>query len=77
MNSYNPLLLVDFYKTTHPDQHPKELTFLASYMTPRASRIKYDHMVVFGIQAFNKEYLIKAFNEQFFAKDIETVIEEL
>ena len=76
MNSYNPLLLVDFYKTTHPDQHPKELTFLASYMTPRASRIKYDHMVVFGIQAFNKEYLIKAFNEQFFAKDIETVIEE-
>ena len=39
MIDYNPLLCLDFYKTCHCDQYPKELTKLVSYYTPRMSRL--------------------------------------
>lgn len=67
MMNYNPLLCLDFYKTTHADQYPAGLTKLVSYYTPRMSRIEgMDEVPLFGLQAFIKEYLIEAFNKYFF-----------
>lgn len=63
----NPLLLTDFYKVHHFRQYPDNMTKLYSNFTPRKSRIKeIDKVVVFGIQHFVLEYLIKQFNKDFF-----------
>ena len=54
-----PLLLCDFYKTVHSEQYPKGITKLVSYFTPRMTRIEgEDKLVMFGLQAFIKEYLM-------------------
>lgn len=64
-----PLLLCDFYKTVHSEQYPPGLTRLVSYLTPRMSRLEgEDHLILFGLQAFVKEYLIEAFNRDFFTR---------
>ncbi len=63
----NPLLLADFYKIGHPFQYPEGTTLVYSNLTPRKSRLPgVNKMVLFGLQYFIKEYLIKQFNEQFF-----------
>ncbi len=63
----NPLLYVDSYKVHHQKMYPDNMIQLYSNFTPRKSRIKeIDKVVVFGIQHFIKEYLIKKFNEEFF-----------
>ena len=73
----NPLLLLDFYKTTHAEQYPKELTKMVSYFTPRMSRLEgEDKLVMFGLQGFIKDYLIDAFNEGFFKRDKAEVLGE-
>ena len=47
----NPMLMCDFYKTTHAQQFPEGTTKLVSYFTPRMSRLDgVDSVVVFGIQ---------------------------
>lgn len=74
---YNPLLLIDFYKATHHEQYPRGLTKMVSYYTPRLSRLKdVDKITMFGLQAFIEEYLIKGFNEYFFNKPEEEVVQE-
>ena len=63
----NPILLVDAYKTNHHRMYPEGMTKLYSNFTPRKSRLPgIDHVVVFGIQHFILEYLIKKFNDEFF-----------
>lgn len=63
-----PLLLCDFYKTVHSEQYPKGITKLVSYFTPRMTRLAgQDKLIMFGLQAFIKKYLIEYFNERFFA----------
>lgn len=63
----NPLLLVDSYKIHHNRMYPDGMTKLYSNLTPRKSRIQgVDKVVVFGIQHFVLEYLIKKFNDDFF-----------
>jgi len=63
----NPLLLVDFYKIHHTRMYPEGMTKLYSNFTPRKSRIDgVDHVIVFGVQHFIKEYLIEMFNKDFF-----------
>lgn len=75
--NYNPLLLIDFYKATHHEQYPAGLTKMVSYYTPRMSRLKdTDKVVMFGLQAFIKEYLIDGFNNYFFNRPEEEVIIE-
>lgn len=75
--NYNPLLLIDFYKATHHEQYPQGLTKMVSYYTPRMSRLEdTDKLTSFGWQAFIKEYLIEAFNENFFNKSEEEVVGE-
>lgn len=63
----NPLLLTDSYKIHHTRMYPEGMTKLYSNFTPRKSRIEgVNSVVVFGIQHFIKEYLIKKFGEEFF-----------
>ncbi len=73
----NPLVLTDFYKTIHHLAYTPGLEYLVSYWTPRMSRYDYtDKAVVFGMQAFVKEYLINYFNENFFGRDREELLDE-
>lgn len=77
MNNINPLLLLDYYKTTHNEQYPKGITKIVSYYTPRMSRIgDEDKLVMFGLQAFIKEYLITSFHENFFSREKSEVLNE-
>jgi nicotinic acid phosphoribosyltransferase len=75
--NYNPLLLIDFYKSTHHEQYPAALTKMVSYYTPRMSRLKDNDMItMFGLQGFIKEYLIKGFNDNFFSRPEDEVVAE-
>lgn len=74
---YNPMLNIDFYKSTHAKMYPKNLTKIVSYLTPRGSRLEgQDKLIHFGLQAFIKEFLIENFNKNFFEKPFEEVTEE-
>lgn len=73
-NTMPPLLLCDFYKTVHSEQYPKGLTKLVSYFTPRMSRLEEDRLIMFGLQAFLKEYLIEYFEDHFFRRPCEEVL---
>lgn len=76
-NNYNPLLLLDFYKVTHSAQYPQGLTTMVSYYTPRMSRLQdTDHITMFGLQAFIQEYLISGFQNNFFMRDEDEVVQE-
>lgn len=76
-NNTMALILADGYKHVHAEQFPKGLTKLVSYMTPRMSRLKtQDYMILFGLQAFIKTYLIDYFRECFFSLNEDDVVEE-
>lgn len=63
----NPFLLTDFYKTVHHLAYVPKMEYLTSYWTPRKSRIEnVDKVVMFGLQAFIKKYLIYYFDKNFF-----------
>lgn len=73
----NALLLKDFYKAVHSEMIPKGMTKSVSYFTPRMSRVnRWDHVVNFGLQAFCKTWLIDYFNDNFFNRPEDEVIEE-
>ena len=77
MNKLNPLLESDFYKQVHWNQYPKGITKVVSYFTPRMSRLeKSNKLIMFGLQAFIKEFLIESFNDNFFSRPKEEVIRE-
>ncbi len=70
-----PLVYTDFYKTDHRRQYPEGTTEVYSNLTPRGTRIQgINEVVVFGIQYFIKEILIKRFNEGFFNVPKEEVV---
>lgn len=73
----NSLLLKDFYKAVHSEMLDDGMVKSVSYFTPRMSRVKQWHRVVnFGLQAFCKEWLIDQFNENFFNRPEDEVVEE-
>ncbi|MGL5149333.1 MAG: nicotinate phosphoribosyltransferase [Clostridium sp.] len=73
----NPLLLTDFYKTIHHLCYAEGMTKLVSYWTPRMSRKeKMNKVVMFGLQPFLKKYLVEYFNDNFFNREKEDVINE-
>ena len=77
MKKINPMLLIDFYKAVHSDMLPAKIEKSVSYFTPRMSRVKmWDNVVMFGLQAFVKTYLIDYFNDAFFERDLDEVVGE-
>lgn len=69
------ILYTDFYKTDHRRQYPKGTTKVYSNLTARISRVpRVEHTVVFGIQYFIKDFLIRRFNQSFFEAKKEDVI---
>lgn len=75
-----PTLLCDFYKVSHRAQYPKDTAVIYSTLTPRSTKYAKwnsdDKIVVFGIQAFVKEYLVEYFNENFFDRPENVVVAE-
>lgn len=76
MYRINPLLESDFYKQVHWNQYPKNVTKIVSYFTPRMSRLQDKHLIMFGLQGFIKEFLIEDFQEFFFKRPKDEVVEE-
>ena len=71
----NPLHHIDFYKADHRRQYPDGTTLVYSNLTPRSSRVPGVHEVVFfGLQYFIKEYLIRQWDEHFFAQPKERIL---
>lgn len=67
----------DGYKLDHRRQYPNGTEFVYSNWTPRSNAYfpeAEDGCVVFGIQYFIKEYLIKRFNEDFFNLDEDVAV---
>lgn len=63
------ILLTDGYKLDHRRQYPEGTEFVYSNWTPRSCAYfpeAYEGVVVFGIQYFIKEYLMRQFREEFF-----------
>lgn len=70
-----PILYSDFYKTDHRRQYPEGTELVYSNLTARGSRLPgVDKVVVFGVQYFVLDYLIRRFNEGFFKQPKEKVI---
>lgn len=70
----NPLIQNDFYKQLHYKMYPEGTIKVCSNLTPRKSRVKgIRKIVVFGIQYWLLEYVIKQWNEQFFSQPWEKV----
>jgi len=79
MKNFLPATLIcDFYKVSHKELYPEGTEIIYSTFTPRSN--KYfpiaDEVVVFGIQGFIKKYLINYFNEHFFNRPKEDVVNE-
>ena len=77
MHRLNPLLNTDFYKCCHASQYDPRIVKIVSYYTPRMSRIDgRDSIVLFGVQGTIKEWLIDTFNEWFFKRPLQEVVDE-
>lgn len=77
MSKTLPVLLADFYKTSHRVQYPTNTSFIFSNWIPRTSRdSKITQVVSFGYQRFVKEILIDYFNQNFFSRDKAEVLRE-
>ncbi len=62
-----PALQTDYYKVNHHRMYKDGTSKIYSNLTPRKSRMEgVNNIVVFGIQYFILEYLIKQWNEEFF-----------
>jgi len=77
----NPLTAIDFYKADHRRQYPEGTTEVYANFTPCSSRLARvlpdrfdDRVVFFGLQYFIKDFLIEAWNTQFFQQPKEKVV---
>ena len=57
MNEYNVILDTDSYKCSMFKQYPPGTQYIYSYIESRGGL--YDQTVMFGLQAFIKEYLLE------------------
>ena len=77
-NVFETILLTDGYKLGHRVQYPKGTEYVYSNWTPRSNAYypeAKEGAVVFGIQYFIKEYLIKRFQKDFFDVPLDKVLE--
>lgn len=78
----NPLTCIDYYKADHRSQYPKGTELVYSNMTPRSTKYASkapavnDSIVVFGLQAFIKEFLMNTFDNNFFKQPKEKVVKK-
>jgi nicotinamide phosphoribosyltransferase len=77
----NPLTAIDFYKTDHRRQYPDGTTEVYANFTPRSDRLAkiwtegWDHKIVFfGLRYFIKDFLIDAWQKEFFDKEKSVVV---
>lgn len=73
------ILLTDGYKLDHRRQYPNGTQYVYSNWTPRSCQYfpeAKEGAVVFGIQYFIKEYLMKQFQKDFFDKPKEIAVSE-
>jgi len=73
-----PTLIADFYKISHRVQYPSNTEYVYSTWTPRSGKLlpQVPVVVAFGMQGFVKEFLIDFFNDNFFNRSKEEVINE-
>ena len=74
----NPVLITDCYKQSHRFQYPKGTTSVYSTLTPRSNKhfgIE-RNVVVFGIRYAILNYVLKQFQNNFFALDEDIVVKE-
>jgi nicotinamide phosphoribosyltransferase len=78
MQKINPIYLLDSYKVGHALHYPKGTTCVFSNLTPRSNKWlpQANRVTLFGLQYFIKEYLIDAFNKEFFDRPKEEVCRE-
>ncbi len=80
MSNFVPAsLLCDFYKTSHYGAYPQGTTKIYSTFTPRSNKYMpqaKEGAVVFGIQSFVMKYLVDFFNENFFGRSEEEIVNE-
>lgn len=81
MSYKNPFLMTDFYKLCHMLQYPEGLTSMTSYMVPRFSRLRdefgIDRVTFFGLVGYIKEFVVDAFNKEFFGRPFNEVAEDV
>jgi nicotinamide phosphoribosyltransferase len=72
----NPLYLIDFYKVGHVAQYPADTEQVWSNFTPRGSRTGLNRVVVFGLQYFIKKVLMEEFQNEFFNRPLNSILDE-
>lgn len=77
----NPILAIDGYKVSHRAQYPQGTTQVYSNFTPRSDRffsspVADGKLVFFGLQGFLRWFMVDLFNEAFFARPQEDVVNE-
>lgn len=74
---YPATLLCDFYKVSHREQYPENTELVYGTWIARKTRIESINKVVnFGLQAFIKEFLMDYFQENFFDRTKEDIVNE-
>lgn len=73
----SPFHLKDWYKAGHKFQYPADTTLIYSNATCRGSRLEgVDEALIFGPQFFVKEYLVNQFNDHFFSRTRQDVLND-
>ena len=77
----NPILAIDGYKVSHRAQYPQGTTQVYSNFTPRSDRffsspVADGKLVFFGLQGFLQWFMVDLFNDAFFARPQEDVVNE-
>ncbi len=81
MMKMNPILAIDGYKVSHRVQYPQGTTKVYSNFTPRSDRffqspLADGKLVFFGLQGFMQWFLVDLFNDAFFARPEDDVVNE-
>lgn len=77
MRPFSPFHLKDWYKAGHKFQYPADTTLIYSNGTCRGSRLDgVDEAMIFGLQFFVQEYLITQFRDNFFDRDLQSVLND-
>lgn len=73
--TFNPATLIDGYKVDHRRQYPAGTEFVYSNWTARGTRTEHEEVVFFGLQYFLKRYLMQEWQEGFFNRPLEEVLD--